>query len=50
MTLYLPSGCEANAITFVLPSNDQLNIELSIEVTKVNKVLTGYHKKITVLA
>ena len=25
--IYLPDGCEANAITFVLTSNNKLNIE-----------------------
>ena len=31
--IYLPDGCEANAVIFVLPSNNKLNVELSIEVT-----------------
>ena len=25
--IYLPNGCEANTITFVLPSNNKLNVE-----------------------
>ena len=25
--IYLPDGCEANAITFVLPSNNKLNVD-----------------------
>ena len=25
--IYLPNGCEANAITFVLPSNNKQNVE-----------------------
>ena len=25
--VYLPNGCEGNAITFVLPSNNKLNLE-----------------------
>ena len=29
--IYLPNDCEANAITFVLPSNNKLNIESIIE-------------------
>ena len=29
--IYLPDGCEANAITFVLPSNNKLNVEPIIE-------------------
>ena len=29
--IYLPNGCEANAITFVLPSNNKLNIEPTTE-------------------
>ena len=32
--IYLANGCEANAITFVLPSNNKLNVEPSIEVTE----------------
>ena len=31
--IYLPNGCEANAITFILPSNNKLNVEPSIEAT-----------------
>ena len=31
--IYLPGGCEANALTFVLPSNKKLNVEPSIEAT-----------------
>ena len=30
----LPNGCEANAITFVFPSNNKLNVEPNIEVIK----------------
>ena len=25
--IYLSNGCEANAVTFVLPSNNKLNVE-----------------------
>ena len=32
--IYLPNGCEANAITFVLPSNNKLNVEPTTEATK----------------
>ena len=32
--IYLPSSCEANAITFVLLSNNKLNAEPSIEATE----------------
>ena len=37
--IYVPDGCEANAITFVLPSNNKLNVECTIETTeyKLNK-------------
>ena len=28
----LPNGCEANAVTFVLPSNSKLNVEPIIKV------------------
>ena len=34
MTIYLPNGCEANGITFVLPSNNKLNVEPSIKATE----------------
>ena len=29
--IYLPNGCEANAITFALPSNNQLNVHSIME-------------------
>ena len=29
--IYFPNDCEANAITFVLPSNNKLNVEPIIE-------------------
>ena len=32
--IYLPDGCEANTITFVLPSNNKLNVEHTIEATE----------------
>ena len=32
--IYLPNSCETNAITFVLPSNNKLNVKPSIEVTE----------------
>ena len=32
--IYLPTGCEANAITFVLSSKIELNVEPTIEATK----------------
>ena len=32
--IYLPDGCEANAITFILPSNNQLNIDSSITASE----------------
>ena len=32
--IYLPNGCEANAITFVLPSNNKLNVESIDEYPK----------------
>ena len=30
----LPDGCEANAITFILPSNNQLNVDSSIKASE----------------
>ena len=32
--LYLPDGCEANAVTFVLPSKNKQNVEPIIESTE----------------
>ena len=32
--IYLPDGCEANAVAFVLPSNNKLNVEPLIEATE----------------
>ena len=32
--IYLPNGCEADAITFVLPYNNKLYVEPSIEATE----------------
>ena len=30
----LPDGCDANAITFVLPSNNKLDVEATIDATE----------------
>ena len=38
---YLPNGCEANVITFVLPSNNKLNVEPIIET---NKYKVGFNR------
>ena len=43
--IYLPNGCEANAITFVLPSNNKLNVESSIEATEYKLGLIGHTQK-----
>ena len=32
--IYLPDGCEGNTITFVLPSNNKLNVESTTEATE----------------
>ena len=32
--IYLPNGFEANAISFILPSNNKLNVESSIEMSQ----------------
>ena len=42
--IYLPDGCEANTITFVLPSNNKLNVELIDESLK-NQVLIDCTQK-----
>ena len=39
--IYLPNGCEANAVTFVLPSNNKLNIKSSIEA---NEYKLGFNR------
>ena len=48
--IYLPNGCEANAIAFVLPSNNKLNIEFFIEAPEYKLGLTGLTYKLTTLA
>ena len=35
--IYLPDGCEANAITFVLPSNNHLNVHSDIKASENNR-------------
>ena len=32
--IYLPDGCEANAITFILPSNNHLNVGFDIKASE----------------
>ena len=32
--IYLPKSCEANAITVVLPSNNEQNVEPTVEATE----------------
>ena len=32
--IYLPDGCEANAITFILPSNNCLNVDFDIKASE----------------
>ena len=32
----VPNGCEANAITFVLQSNNKLNVDSIMEALKIN--------------
>ena len=39
--IYLPDGCQANAIPFVLPSNNKINIEPTLEAPE-NKL--GFNK------
>ena len=43
---YLPNGYEANAITFVLPSNNTLNIQSSIEATEYKLGFNRSYSKI----
>ena len=44
--IYLPNGTEANAITFVLPSNSKLNVGLSIKVTEYKVGFNRSYSKI----
>ena len=44
--IYLPDGCEANAITFVLPSNNKLNVEPIDETPKYKLGLNRSYSKI----
>ena len=34
--IYIPNGCEANAITFILPSNNKLHVEPISEIPEYN--------------
>ena len=43
--IYLPDGCEANAITVVLPSNNKLNVEPRIETAKYKLSFNRSHLK-----
>ena len=45
-TIYLPDGCEANAITFVLPSNNKLNVEAIIEAPEYKLGFNRSYSKI----
>ena len=40
--IYLLDGCEANAITFVLPSNNKLNVE---PITETPEYKLGFNMK-----
>ena len=44
--IYLPDGCEANAITFVLPSNNELNVEPSNEANEYKLHFNRSYSKI----
>ena len=44
--IYLPNGCEVNAITFVLPSKNKLNVEPPREATEYKLDLNRSYSKI----
>ena len=44
--IYVPNGCEANAITFVLPSNNKLNVEPSTEAAEYQLSFNRSYSKI----
>ena len=44
--IYLPNSCEANIISLVLPSNNKLNIEPTIEATECKLGLNRSYSKI----
>ena len=44
--MYLPNSCEANAISFVLLSSNELNIETSIETTSYKLGFNRSYSKI----
>ena len=48
--IYLPDSCEANAITFVLPSNNKLNVEPTIKATEYKLGFNRSHSKINNLS
>ena len=44
--MYLTNGCEANTITFVLPSNNKLTVEPTIEATEYKLGFNRFYSKI----
>ena len=44
--IYLPDGCEANVISFVLPSNNKLHVETSIGTPQYKLGFNRYYSKI----
>ena len=44
--IYLSDGCEANALTFVLPSNNKLNVEPIIETSEYKLGFNRLYSKI----
>ena len=42
----LPHGCKANAVTFVLPSNNQLNVDSHIKASENNLAFKRSYSKI----
>ena len=44
--IYLPDGCEAKAMSFLLPSNNKLHVESSINTPKHKLVFNSSYSKI----
>ena len=48
--IYLPDGCEANAINFILPSTNKLNVEPTIEETEYTLGFNGSYSDLNNLS
>ena len=48
--IYLPDGCKANAITFVLPSNNKLNVDSIMEAPENKLGIIDHTPKLIIIA